>query len=146
MKARVRVAEPGKPAPAPPDLAPSRRSAAASAPAPAAVRRAGSGPVTVAVNIVEPDISDAMGWGFAPKVTDVKAGDTVVWHNTGTLQHTVTADAFDAGPVNPGATWSRTFDTPGVYAYHCTPHPWMKGVVRVTAADGGEVPALPETA
>ncbi|HEV8627017.1 MAG TPA: plastocyanin/azurin family copper-binding protein, partial [Acidimicrobiia bacterium] len=144
MKGGVRVAEPGKAAPALRLSAATSANTAAGA-APPLVQRSGSGPVTVPVNIVEPTLSDAMSWGFAPKVVDVKAGDTVVWKNMGTIEHSVTADAgaFDAGLIKPGATFERKFDTPGVYAYHCTPHPWMKGIVRVASAEGGAVPAIP---
>ena len=144
MRARLRVSEPGKEAPVLTADSASTRSSSAVLAAPA-VQRVGSGPVRVPVNVVEPDLSNAMGWGFNPKVVDIKAGDTVVWHNTGTLQHSVTADAglFDAGLISPGATFERKFDTPGAYAYHCTPHPWMKGVIRVTNAEGGAPPPLP---
>ncbi|HJP67208.1 MAG TPA: plastocyanin/azurin family copper-binding protein, partial [Actinomycetota bacterium] len=143
MKAGVRVGEPGKAAPVLRQGAAASMKMAAGAPPP--VARSGNGPVTVPVNIVEPSLSDAMGWGFAPKVVDLKAGDTVVWRNTGTMEHSVTGDggaAFDAGLIKPAATFERKFDAPGVYAYHCTPHPWMKGIVRVATADGGAVPAI----
>ena len=144
MKAVVRVAAltGGRPPGAP---AGSRIAAAAkiAAPPPEPVRQ-GSGPVTHTVNIVEPSLTDAMSWGFNPSIVDARAGDTIVWHNTGTLQHSVTADTFDAGLIDPGKTFSRLFDQPGVYAFHCTPHPWMKGVVRVTSAEGGAPPPLPE--
>jgi plastocyanin len=45
----------------------------------------------------------------------------------------VTADdgAWDSGLIEPGATWQHTFEKPGTYAFHCTPHPFMKGVVTV---------------
>jgi nitrite reductase (NO-forming) len=45
----------------------------------------------------------------------------------------VTADdgAFDSGNVDPGQSWRRRFDTPGTYPFHCTPHPFMKGVIVV---------------
>ena len=142
MKGVLAVAALTGPPPAPP--AGSRTAAGASvAPAPPEPVRQGSGPVTHNVNIVEPDVSDAMGWGFSPKLVEARAGDTVVWRNTGTLEHSVTADTFDAGLLAPGTTFSRTFDTPGVYAYRCTPHPWMKGIVRVASAEGGAVPAIP---
>jgi plastocyanin len=143
MHGRLRVTEPGKDAPA--LIEPVSTRTASAALAPPAVQRVGSGPARVPVNIVEPDISNAMGWGFNPKIVDVKAGDTVVWHNTGTLQHSITTDAglFDAGLISPGASFERKFDTPGAYAYHCTPHPWMKGVIRVTTAEGGAPPPLP---
>jgi plastocyanin len=141
MKGVLRVASPTGPPPAPSPGTVTAAGAAAAPPPPQPVRE-GGGPATQTVNIVEPSLSDAMGWGFNPKVVDVRAGDTVVWRNTGTMAHTVTADAFDS-PVDPGKTFSRLFDTPGVYAYHCTPHPWMKGIVRVSNAEGGAAPAIP---
>lgn len=99
----------------------------------------GAGPSRVRVEIVEPDLTKALEWSFDPGVIEIRAGDTVVWHNTGSMQHTVTSDTpglFDSGPLDPGKTWEWTFDSPGSFAYHCTPHPWMKGVVRVLDATG----------
>jgi len=63
----------------------------------------------------------------------VTPGTTVVWVNQDQVQHTVTADdgSFDSGMIDPQATWARTFDTAGTIAYHCTPHPFMKGTVVV---------------
>jgi plastocyanin len=70
---------------------------------------------------------------FAPKSIEVTAGTTVVWTNQDQLVHTITADdgSWDSGEIRPGTTWSRTFDKPGSYAFHCTPHPFMTGVVVV---------------
>ena len=70
---------------------------------------------------------------FAPTRIEVTAGTTVVWTNQDQLVHTVVADdgSWNSGDVAPGATWSHRFDTPGTYAFHCTPHPFMKGVVVV---------------
>lgn len=76
----------------------------------------------------------AMEWNFDP-ASDVRVGDTVVWQNTGNLQHSVTGSGFDSGLLDSGARWERRFDEPGVYTYNCTPHPWMKGVVRVAVAE-----------
>jgi len=145
MRGGLRVAEPGKSAPVL-RLSAAGPTAGAAGAAPAPVRREGTAPITAPVNIVEPSLSDAMNWAFAPKVVDIKVGDTVAWKNTGTLEHSVTADggAFDAGLIKPAGTFERKFDTPGTYAYHCTPHPWMKGVVRVSDAEGAAPPALPE--
>jgi plastocyanin len=143
MKGILRVAALTGPPPAPPagSLTAARTSAVA-VPPPEPTRQ-GSGPVIHTVNIVEPSIADAMGWGFNPAVLDARAGDVVVWRNTGTLQHSVTSDTFDLGLINPGQPFAHRFDAPGVYAYHCTPHPWMKGIVRVTSAEGGPAPAIP---
>jgi plastocyanin len=77
---------------------------------------------------------DAQKWRFEPADTTVKKGSTVVWHNDGKQTHTVTADdhSFDSGDSAAGADWQWKFGKPGSYSYHCTPHPWMKGIVRVT--------------
>ncbi|HEX5830604.1 MAG TPA: plastocyanin/azurin family copper-binding protein [Gemmatimonadaceae bacterium] len=71
---------------------------------------------------------------YEPRHIEVAAGTTVVWTNDAPLVHTVTADdgtSFDSGPVKVGARWGFRFTRPGTYAFHCTPHPFMKGVVVV---------------
>jgi plastocyanin len=92
----------------------------------------------------------------------IKVGTTVTWTNNGGLQHTVTACVssnpsyssavtnggcpgpnasglpnFDSGtgtPINPGKTYSFTFNTAGVYNYYCQFHPWMHGTINVTSS------------
>jgi plastocyanin len=70
---------------------------------------------------------------FVPGRLDVLVGDTVLWRNGDAASHTVTAndDSFDSGFLGPGGTFARTFAKPGLYAYHCTIHKFMRGVVRV---------------
>jgi len=70
---------------------------------------------------------------FAPKRLEIAAGTTVIWTNNDQLVHTITADdgSWDSGPIEPGRAWRYTFTTAGEYAFHCTPHPFMKGVVVV---------------
>ena len=70
---------------------------------------------------------------YAPVRIEVKPGTTVVWVNNAPLEHTVTADdkSFDSGLVGVGKRWSYTFAKAGTFPYHCTPHPFMKGVVVV---------------
>jgi len=70
---------------------------------------------------------------FAPKRIEIRVGGTVTWTNNDPLVHTITADdgSWDSGPIEPGKTWSRTFTQPGEYAFHCTPHPFMKALVVV---------------
>jgi plastocyanin len=144
MKAVLRVTEPDAEA-LPPLVVPTQPTAA-TAPTPRAAEaiRTGDGPVRHEALIVEPNLQDAMKWTFDPPRLEARVGDTVTWRNTGTLQHTATADsnAFDSGMVDPGATFEHTFDQPGVYVYHCTPHPWMKATVRVTNDAGGEPPVI----
>lgn len=70
---------------------------------------------------------------FSPARIEIAAGATVAWTNQDPVAHTVTGDdgSWDSGVVAPGATWRRRFDRPGTYSFHCTPHPFMKGVVVV---------------
>ena len=70
---------------------------------------------------------------FVPSRLGVSAGATIEWTNRDDVVHTVTADdgSWDSGPIEPGATWRRTFASAGEFPFHCTPHPVMRGVVVV---------------
>jgi plastocyanin len=80
----------------------------------------------------EPDLTN---WHFDPAELTVPVGATVVWHNRGHEDHSVTADdgSFDSGLKKAGTDFQRAFARAGKYTYHCQPHPWMKGVIRVGA-------------
>ena len=77
---------------------------------------------------------------FRPTPLTVTAGTTVVWTNQGQNPHTVTANdrAFDSGTLEPGQTFSVTFDEAGQVPYYCQIHgepgSGMTGVVIVQAA------------
>jgi YVTN family beta-propeller protein len=70
---------------------------------------------------------------FAPGAVTIEVGQTVAWMNRDTVPHTVTSDdgKWDSGTLQPGATFSHTFDQPGTYAYHCSIHPFMQATVIV---------------
>jgi plastocyanin len=70
---------------------------------------------------------------FRPERLEVAAGTTVVWINQGQVAHSVTADdgSFDSGTIEPGARRSLTFSRAGTFPFHCTPHPFMRGVIVV---------------
>jgi plastocyanin len=69
---------------------------------------------------------------FQPAQITALAGQSVMWHNESPRTHTVTADDGSfAGSLYVGGMYSRTFDAPGTFAYHCTLHPEMHGVVDV---------------
>jgi plastocyanin len=72
---------------------------------------------------------------YQPAELTVEDGQTVVWKNEGFGPHTVTAvgGQFDSGRLTLGESFDVTFTTPGVFAYACTVHPSMKGVVTVLA-------------
>ena len=60
-----------------------------------------------------------------------------MWAFGGELPHTVTASdgSFDSGIMQPGQTFSFTFDELGSFHYSCILHPAMMGTITVVAAD-----------
>ena len=70
---------------------------------------------------------------FGSDTVRVTAGQVVRWVNRDPLDHSVTfeVDGPASGPVPAKGSYAVRFDRPGTYPYHCTPHPFMKGVVIV---------------
>ena len=70
---------------------------------------------------------------YDPPQLSVLAGETVTWTNDSSRAHTVTADddSFDSGRVFTGSTYAHRFDSVGVYPYHCTLHPFIRGQIDV---------------
>jgi plastocyanin len=86
---------------------------------------------------------------YLPRQIIIHTNDTITWKNNDTEAHTVTSGIgagieslmnnrrgtpngiFDSGPFRAGQSWTHTFTKPGTYAYFCTIHPWMEGVVAV---------------
>jgi plastocyanin len=68
---------------------------------------------------------------FSPSLMTLTAGKPVAWINDDNLVHRVTADdgSFDSGDMQPGAIFSRTFNMPGTFPYHCKYHKGMTGTV-----------------
>lgn len=74
---------------------------------------------------------------FSPSYTRVEPGDSVRWDQRGSV-HTVTSrrgapEAFDSGDLVTGQQFTRAFPVAGRYAYQCTIHSFMRGVVQVGA-------------
>ena len=71
---------------------------------------------------------------FVPAQLYVRTGDTVLWTNTDTRPHTVTSYAglFDSKDIQKNTEFKQTYTALGVYNYHCTHHPYMKGSVVVS--------------
>ena len=64
----------------------------------------------------------------------ISAGQSVGWINRDEVAHTVTFDSGgvqSSGDLAARGTFVAAFPRPGVYRYHCAPHPNMKGVVVV---------------
>ncbi|MFH1077821.1 MAG: hypothetical protein V1745_00855 [Patescibacteria group bacterium] len=72
--------------------------------------------------------------GFQPQTVAVSPGDTVVWTNKGTSNHTVASNGaliYDSGNIPVGTSWSRVFPAAGSYGYHDGAHPALGGTVVV---------------
>jgi plastocyanin len=76
---------------------------------------------------------------FSPRDISIRAGESILWKNSSSETHTVTADPakvaskenvvlppgvkpFSSGELRPGKTWRQTFNTPGTYKYVCMMH------------------------
>ncbi|MBW3646074.1 MAG: cupredoxin domain-containing protein [Actinobacteria bacterium] len=112
----------------------------------AACGNAGSGPATDAAAPSSASAGQQDGavtiktFAFHPDPVRVKAGTTVSWTNEDEILHNVTSGerdeadgTFDKQLDGPGSVAEHTFDTPGTYAYHCSIHPGMDGVVEVSS-------------
>ncbi len=76
---------------------------------------------------------------YDPASINVDVGDTVQWDwpaAPNQIPHSVTSDTGSEmqSATQATGTYSKTFDTPGTYAYHCVVHPdEMTGSVTVQA-------------
>lgn len=80
---------------------------------------------------------DIKNFDFEKQTLKVKAGTTVTWTNRDDAKHDVNPDQsssdFEGSGklLAQGESYSYTFQKPGTYTYHCTPHPYMKASVEV---------------
>jgi len=78
----------------------------------------------------------ALVWHFNPSAdATIKVGDTVEW-TLGDAIHSITSNSnvWDSGNIAAGGTFSRTFDSVGIFPYSCTPHASMTGTITVVAS------------
>jgi len=99
--------------------------AATMAAAALAIGAAAAEPRSVAVDITK--------FAFAPKEVTVVPGTKVVWTNHDDTPHTVAANdkTFASKGLDTDDRFEFTFAKEGDYAYICTVHPFMTGVVHV---------------
>lgn len=94
-------------------------------------------PARVTVYIVQRVKAKPPTWGFDRASITIPPGTTVTWQNLPRNSEFHTSTAFDGAwnsPIlNPGERWAFVFSRVGRYRYHCTPHPWMTGVINVVA-------------
>jgi len=78
---------------------------------------------------------------YMPYNAALDIGGEAMWHNVDTMAHTVSSgtpaegldDVFDSGLVAAGGMFSYKFEEAGTYDYFCMVHPWMTGIVTVSA-------------
>jgi amicyanin len=86
---------------------------------------------------VATDNVEIKDFAYSPAAITVKKGTKVTWTNKDSTRHNVSPDNesadFKASELlAQGQSYSVTFNTVGTFAYHCTPHPYMKASVIVT--------------
>lgn len=75
-------------------------------------------------------------FAFQPAEIRIPRGSRVTWVNCepeAVESHTTTADGgeWSSPLLSTGEEFSRVFDTPGEFEYHCSPHPFMRATVIV---------------
>lgn len=78
--------------------------------------------------------------GNTQGLIDITLGDTIIWKNADTVQHTVVSGnpndgpngIFNSGLIKTGGSFSYKFTKEGTYDYFCSIHPWMTGTVTVS--------------
>lgn len=70
---------------------------------------------------------------YFPQDLTVAPGTTVTWVNEDSAPHDATGrdDAFRTELLDRDDSDSVTFESPGVFKYYCSVHPWMEGTVTV---------------
>lgn len=98
-----------------------------------AVRGAGAGPGAGTNSTIYAARISIQNGSFNPASVTVVQTGTILWVNNDNEQvHTVTADngSFDSGDIQPGGTFSFTFNIVGPYSYRCKYHKEMEGLVK----------------
>jgi len=72
-------------------------------------------------------------YSFSPAEIKIGKGTEVVWKNSDSVEHTVTASdgSFDSGTLAPKGEYKKRFDKSGRYPYTCDMHPGMAGIIVV---------------
>jgi len=84
---------------------------------------------------------EEMNMCYMPYNAALDPGGEATWHNIDTAAHTVSSGTaaegldgiFDSSLVAPEGMFSYKFEEAGTYDYFCMVHPWMTGIVTVSA-------------
>lgn len=76
---------------------------------------------------------DITKFAFTPGELTVAPGTTIVWTNHDEVPHTVASKdkRLMSKALDTDDRFEHTFDEEGDFAYYCTLHPFMTGVVHV---------------
>jgi plastocyanin len=92
-------------------------------------------PASFAADAASGATVDITKFAFTPKEITVAPGTTVRWTNHDEIPHTVTSQekvkVFTSKAMDTDDKYEFTFAKEGDYAYVCTVHPFMTGVVHV---------------
>ncbi|MDQ3985472.1 MAG: cupredoxin domain-containing protein [Actinomycetota bacterium] len=107
--------------------------------------------LTPAVSSAEDAPVSAVDDAFDPPEVQISKGDSVTWTNDGDADHTATASdgSFESGNLDPGESFTQTFDEAGEFPYYCEYHgtaegEGMAGTVVVAEGQDG-TPTTDET-
>ena len=97
---------------------------------------AGVGAGRAAADDAQPEAAvqvDIVRFSFTPKDVTVAPGTTIAWTNHDLVSHTVSSrnQGFASTGLGRNDTYQSTFTAEGDFAYVCTTHPFMTGVVHV---------------
>lgn len=68
---------------------------------------------------------------YSPAEVDANVGDTIVWVNKDTVDHTATAKGGWDVSMKPGKSARAVLKKAGTFNYHCRFHPNMTGKITV---------------
>jgi plastocyanin len=74
------------------------------------------------------------GMSYSPASAQARVGQTVIWRNADSTDHTATANnnSFNTGVLPPGGQASLLMSSAGNFNYHCGIHPSMTGSLSVS--------------
>ena len=95
-------------------------------------RTAGAGPGNGSNSTIYAARISIQSGAFNPADVTIMQSGTILWVNNDEQAHTVTADdgSFDSGDIQPGGSFTFTFNIVGPHTYRCKHHREMAGVVK----------------
>jgi plastocyanin len=67
----------------------------------------------------------------SPLQVQLRRGSSVTWFNRDATAHALVGSGWESGPLAAGTQFTRRFEKPGTFRYHCRLHPQETGTVTV---------------